>query len=337
MLEIKYEREVGHCAVSPYVKEVTITEVFPAVNSDKLDCVKFAELGWNAVAERGLRQVGDKVLFVPAESVIPFELSELLNVTKYLSKGRIRVTNLRGNRSEGLIVPREILEPYLPYILKWEDLPSVGMDGEREAASEVSLYFHKFYKMPNILNEPTTFDVGETLIYSEKIHGTNWRVGILPHPQTELNRLYTGSHEQALKPDAIANEKNVYVKTAKQVAYKLPSGYLFFGEIAGPGIQKKLTYGNGISYRMFAATKNGRYLPNDEFIGLCNKYDLNMVEFKEIIFKDIEQLRELSEGNSQYGNHIKEGCVFISKKYPERMAKCISSAYLELTNRSERH
>lgn len=336
-MKITYEREVDHCVVSPYVKEVTIVSVEPANDSDNLECIKFAELGWQAVAAKGLRKVNDKVFFIPAESVLPFELGEILDINKYLSKGRVRVTKLRGNRSEGVIVPYEIVEPYLPYILKWEDLPSVGMSGEAEKASEVSPYFHRFYKMPNILNEPDTFEKGETLVYSEKIHGTNWRVGHLPHPQTEVYRLYTGSHDVVLNPIATANENNVYVKTAHQIAQQLPDGYLFFGEIAGPGIQKKLTYGNKISYNMFAVTKAGQYLTKDELVELCDAHSLNVVNFKEIVFESIEQLRELSEGSSEYADHIKEGCVFISKKHPEKMAKCISSKYLEMKNQTERH
>ena len=144
-MEITYQRFIDHCEVSPYVKEVTITEVTPADNSDNLECIRFEEMGWNCVSQKGLRKVGQKVMFIPAESVLPFELGELLEITKYLSKGRVRVTKLRGNRSEGLIVERELIEDYLPYIMKWEDLPSTAMSGEQMSPSEVSPYMHRFY------------------------------------------------------------------------------------------------------------------------------------------------------------------------------------------------
>jgi RNA ligase (TIGR02306 family) len=337
-MQITYQREqFDHCTTSPYVREVTIISITPAVNSDNLECIKFLELGWQAVAAKGLHNVGNKVLFIPAESLLPFELGETLNVTNYLSKGRVRVTSLRGNRSEGIIVPREIVEPYLPYILKWEDLPAVGMSGDALAASKISPYMHRFYKMPNILNEPDLFEEGEELLYSEKIHGTNWRVGKLPHPQTEVHTLYTGSHDVVLDVDSVNNDNNIYVTTARAIQDHLPNGYLFFGEIAGPGIQKKLTYGKKISYNMFAATKAGEYITKEELITICNENGLNVVDFKSLIFNDIEQLRELSEGNSEYADHIKEGCVFVSKNSPDKMAKCFSSAYLEMRNRSERH
>jgi len=335
--KITYERDIEHCTVSPYIKFVTISDVYNAINSDMLDCVKFDEIGWQAVSARGTRKVGDRVLFIPAESVLPFELGELLDVTKYLSKGRVRVTSLRGNRSEGIIVEEDVIGPYIPYIMKWEDLPSISMCGQQLAAAEISPYIHRFYKMPNILNEPKTFDVGETIHYSEKIHGTNWRVGILPHPVTEELMLYTGSHDVVLQ----LTGENVYVRAATAVQENLPEGILFFGEIFGRGIQH-LNYGTVFGYRFFAATRRGEYLPIDEFTQICKLHNLPYVELSKIIFTgDIEPIRQLSEGQSEYADHIKEGIVMVSDKYPERMAKCISFVYLENKNgkrkRTERH
>jgi intein/homing endonuclease len=147
---------------------ITIKEVKPAINSDKLDSITFEEIGWSAVSQKGLHEAGKKVMFIPAESVLPFELGEKLEVTKYLSRGRLRAIKLRGNRSEGLIVDVDKVKPWLEYIMKWEDKPTIEMSGE---ASEGHPRFHKFYEMPNILNEPHVFEPGEKIYYSEKIHG----------------------------------------------------------------------------------------------------------------------------------------------------------------------
>jgi RNA ligase (TIGR02306 family) len=329
-----YERDVEHCPVSPYVREVTITSVEPAQNSDNLDCIKFAEMGWQCVSQRGLRQVGQKVMFIPAESVLPFALGEELGITNYLSKGRVKVTKLRGNRSEGVIVEKSLIKDYIPFIMKWEDPPTRAMMGEFMSPSEISPYMHTFYKAPNILNEPFTFDVGEELLYSEKIHGTNWRVGKLPHPATEEMQLYVGGHETVFK-DTV---DNVYLRASREVKDRLPEGILFFGEIFGKGIQdSKMTYGVIFGFRFFAASVKGMYLSHTELAILCKDHSLPCVEFKEFIFTDLEAVRELSEGKSTYAEHIKEGVFLVSVKYPEKMAKCISSSYLDKQNRKERH
>jgi RNA ligase (TIGR02306 family) len=329
-----YQRDVEHCSVSPYVREVTITSVEPAHNSDNLDCIKFAEMGWQCVSQRGLRQVGQKVMFIPAESVLPFALGEELEITNYLSRGRVKVAKLRGNRSEGIIVERELIEDYIPFIMKWEDPPTRSMMGEFLSPSEISPYMHKFYKAPNILDEPFTFAVGEELLYSEKIHGTNWRIGKLPHPVTEEMQLYVGGHETVFK-DTV---ENVYLNASRKIANKLPEGVLFFGEIFGKGIQgSKMTYGVTFGFRFFAASAKGVYMSHTELAALCKQYNLPCVEFKRIVFTDLEAVRALSEGRSSYAEHIKEGVFLVSVKYPEKMAKCLNGAYLEMQNRKERH
>ena len=170
-IKIEYERETGHCSVSPYVKEITIKSIEKGINSDNLYVVSFEEMGWNAVTSLTTYEVGQKVMFIPPESVLPNELGDKLNITKYLSKGRVKVSSFRGNRSEGIIVNREIVEPYLPHIMKWEDLPTIGMVGEQISPSDVPYDFIRFYKMPNILNEPNTFKGGDDIWFSEKIHG----------------------------------------------------------------------------------------------------------------------------------------------------------------------
>jgi len=70
------------------------------------------------VYQKGVYKPGDRVMFIPAESVLPFELSEKLGVTKYLSSGRLKVARLRGNRSEGIIEKPDTIHPYIKDILQ---------------------------------------------------------------------------------------------------------------------------------------------------------------------------------------------------------------------------
>ena len=151
-MNITYARDqYDHCEISDQIREVTISTVEPAQNSDNLDNIRFEEVGWNIVSQKGLHHLGKKVVFIPPESLVPLEFSDLIGVTSYLSKGRVKVVRLRGNRSEGLIVNKDLVEPYIQYILKWVDLPSGSMGGDALALSEVNINFTKFYKMPNIL------------------------------------------------------------------------------------------------------------------------------------------------------------------------------------------
>ena len=331
-MNITYARDqYDHCEISDQIREVTISTVEPAQNSDNLDNIRFEEVGWNIVSQKGLHHLGKKVVFIPPESLVPLEFSDLIGVTSYLSKGRVKVVRLRGNRSEGLIVNKDLVEPYIQYILKWVDLPSGSMGGDALALSEVNINFTKFYKMPNILNEPFTFTSGETLTYSEKIHGTNFRIAKLLHPETGIITLYVGSHNIALKDTG----SNVYWRAAKLIADRLPENILFFGEIYGKGIQH-LSYDVNFDVKLFAAKINDEYVTPVCLTRICKQNDLPCVAFKRLIFEDIEQLRIIADSSSEYTiNNIREGAVFVSDS--GRMAKCIGFEYLNSKNRIERH
>lgn len=334
-MEITFEREVAHCEVSPYVKEVTIDECCPAVNSDFLDRITFKEMGWNAIAQRGLHEPGKRVFFIPADSVLPKELSDLLDVTKYLSKGRVRVTRFRGNRSEGLIVDREKAEPYLPYILKWEDPPTTAMRGDAAPSKDVPIDFSKFYKMPNLLNEPNIFSVGENIYFSEKIHGTNTRCGLLKHPETGEYTLYVGSHNIVLKEG-----DNVYWRLVRTIADFLPQDYVFYGEIYGLGIQHLAYDLKTQAIIFFAASLNGEYLSPREFMRLCDASHLPRVKMHSTVYAGVEKTRMLADLESEYSiSHHREGVVLTSAEKPGRMAKVIGFEYLtsKKGKRTERH
>jgi len=338
-----YERDIAHCQPSPYVKKVTVKEQVDAANSDNLSLLSFKEIGWFCVDRKGDHKPGDKVLIIPPDSVLPFELSEELGVTKYLSKGRIRITRFRGNRSEGLVIPDQY-EKWVPYIYKWEDLPSIHMQGETLSSKEVPMIFEKFYKIPNILNEPHIFQVGEVLLYSEKLHGTNLRTAKLQHPETNEYQTYVGSHEIVLKE----SDKNIYWTTVKEALEKsIPKDIIFYGEIFGPGIQH-LHYGRKKpDVMIFAAagrteSRSLDYIRHEEVVRICEQYNLPHVKFHELVFESLEQIRQLADGNSEYTeDHFREGIVLVSKEHPDRMAKCIGFEYLQnkgqKKKRTERH
>lgn len=327
-MEVTYQREVSHCEVSPYVKMVTIKDIQPAQNSDFLDRVEFEELGWNAITKRGSNVIGETVMFIPPDSVLPFELSEALNITQYTNKGRVRVTKLRGNRSEGLIADRAIVEPYLPYIMKWEDLPThEQMRGDAMPLAQTPYSFSKFYKMPNILNEPFTFHDGEQVWISEKIHGTNFRFGVFQNPETGLYDDYVGSHNVVLK----YNEANLYWKAYNMYFNGcIPQDVLFFGEIYGPGVQDNFAYGlTGIAVAVFAIMLKGEYINPLNVMEYCVSLDLPVVSFHRHVFSGLEELREMADSPSEVTDkHGREGIVIVSDAFPNRMAKCIGFNYL---------
>jgi len=334
-----YERDVSHCSPTKYARDVTIKEVLPADNSDNLDRVVFDEIGWNAIAKRGVHQPGEVVFFIPPESVLPLELSEALGVTKYLSKGRVKAVKLRGNRSEGLIVEKTIAEVYLDHILQWEDPPTIHMSGEQLPYAEIPvLAFPEFVKIPNLLNEPDTFHEGESVWVSEKIHGTNTRFGVHPHPETGEATLYVGSHKTVLRE----TENNVYWQAVRKnvKAELLPVGVTFYGEIYGKGIQD-LHYDASLELRVFGACENGGYISVERLKELCKLYDIPTVDFSPVEFRNLEQAREWADlPSNMTQSHVREGVVILARdtRGDYRSAKVIGMSYLTRAgSKTERH
>ena len=336
---MKYERDVVHCSPSKYVRDVTIEEVLPAENSDNLDRIIFVEVGWNAIAKRGTHQPGDVVYFIPPESVLCFELSEALGVTNYLSKGRVKAISLRGNRSEGLIVDKLIAEPYLGSILQWEDPPTRNMSGEQLPNSETPiLAFQEFVKIPNLLNEPDIFTDGDSVWISEKIHGTNVRFGVHPHPETGEETLYVGSHRNVLRE----TDNNLYWQAIRKhiKPEQLPVGVTFYGEVYGKGIQD-LHYDVDIELKVFGLCKEGRYSSIKQLREMCGQCGVPVVQFISMEYHGLEWARSLADQPSQITqSHVREGIVIVGDDIngAYRAAKVIGMPYLTRKgSKTERH
>ena len=328
-----YDRNVDHCSPTTYLKIVTVDSIEPAINSDRLEIIKFKEIGWQVISQKGLHEVGKKLTYIAPESILPNEFAIAIGVHPYLNKSKVRVAKLRGNRSEGIVVDPEMVKPWIPHIYHWEDLPSIGMGGDAVPSQDIPMHVHKFYKMPNIMNEPETFYKDEDVFESEKIHGTNVRFGKFLHPLTGELTKYVGSHNVVLKEG-----DNLYWNVvSKSIDWdKLPTNALFFGEIYGRGVQD-LKYGiTDQQLKIFAISFNMDYLTQNEIYFICDVHDIPRIEKKLISFS-LDLVREIAETPSYYtDDHMREGIVLVSKSHPDRMAKCLNFKYLDRKGGTER-
>jgi len=331
-MNVTYEREVSHCEKSPYLQEVTVLNIYPAINSDFLEILQFKEIGWQIVTKKGEYHKGDRLFFCPPESVIPIELAEEQNITNYLKKGLVRVVRLRKNVSAGLPLGIEIGKKWKDYILHWNDPPRLCMGGDITAREDVPFLFTKFFNMPNLRNVPYTFYDGELIVYSEKIHGCSCRLSLMTNPKTGEKELYIGSHNVVLKEDM----NNLYWRTIKthlddnKIQLQDALDLEFFGEVYGPGIQNGYTYGlKEPKFVIFNISKNGKYFHPDQIEETCKLLKLPCVIYHRDTF-DMKKMENIAESPSEYTDkNIREGIVLISSETPDKMAKLVSLRYLE--------
>jgi len=323
-----------------------IKEIKEHTNADALDIAVVK--GWEVIVPLKLYRPGDKVIFVPVDSLIPVELSDKMGITKYLAKeGRVRTAKLRGEYSQGVIIDlKHLLDieskptmkdvdslavgtnvASLLGIIKYE--PPVRMQMSGDCRPDHPGFF-KYTNIENYNNFPDIFQEGEIVSITEKIHGTNFRVANI------AGELFAGSHNSNLKPC----DKNLYWRAAKMMKLDeiLQPGEQIFGEIYGD--VQELKYGFKGGHRKFTVAFldlmiNNRYVHDEELKYYLVKNDLSS---PPLLYYGpwSKDLISLAEGNSIVINadNIREGMVIkpIIERWDENLngrviLKIISKSY----------
>lgn len=297
------------------VEVCTIDDVRPHTNADALElCVV---KGWQCVTQKGLRKKGDKIVYVPADTLMPVELSDKMGITKYLSKGRVRCAKLRGEPSFGVImeaepgweVGRDVAEhfgltKYVP--------PLRATAGDAETPHPL---MQKYTEIENLRNFPDVFVPDEEVVLTEKLHGTNCKIGMIE------GEWMAGSMEVRRKrpeEDKLAGSiywmpyliegvrtfvENAAAAGAKQV--------LVFGEVYGKVQNLSYDKPGSLGFAAFDILIDGKYLGYPEFKRMCRVHGIPTVPEIAVGPFALEFVRGFSGGNTTIAGatHIREGVV----------------------------
>lgn len=256
-----------------------ILEINPHPNADRLALATV--YGFQVVVQKDRYKVGDQILYIPIDSIIPEWLeSRLFEPTSKvkLNNSRVRQIKLRGLASQGMIVDiSDVLDRIIPLqhidevdvsqilgIIKYEPpAPQVNTPGVkrlRNRKHEHSL-FHKYNGLSHAKWYPNFFRGGDEVVIQEKLHGTNARLSILPYEANTLKKKLLKFFRLAPKEERVYGSNNVDITAAteykgfygedvygncfhKMNAFdKVRLGEIVYGEIIGPSIQKNYTYG----------------------------------------------------------------------------------------------
>lgn len=245
-------------------KVVPIT-ILPHPNAEKLELAQVAD--YRCVVGKDLYKTGDLVAYIPEAAVVPeWALKHYGYWNEEQDKGllagskgdRVKAVKLRGEVSQGLVfpcrpVPEKAIGPAIVYqgedgklhhyvvqegqdvkdilnIVKWEPPIPVGMAGEVYNCGQAVTVD---YDIENLKKYPDVLQEGEEVIFTEKLHGTSFQIGLLPviekydndnhfHVQTNNGEGYffigskgLGAQGLCFK-DVEANTNNVYVRAARQ-------------------------------------------------------------------------------------------------------------------------
>jgi len=297
------------------VEVCRIDRVLAHPNADRLELAQIK--GWQCVVPRGRYQAGSLVTYIPVDAVLPAPLAERLGIAKYLTNGRVRCARLRGEPSYGVLVDVEDpswtegtdvrahygIEKYVP--------PLRVSAGDAETPHPL---FASYTDIENLRNFTGIFEPGEEVSVTEKIHGTNCRVGLVE------GEWMAGSMEVRRKrppPEETARSTYWFPTTldpVRALVQELAAGRhqaILYGEVYGAKIQS-LSYGkaNELGFAAFDALADGRFLDVDELAALCARHGVPKVPE---VFRgpfSLEAIRAASGGRTTFAaDHIREGVV----------------------------
>jgi len=274
-----------------------VAEVVAHPNADRLEIVKI--LGTQTIASKGEYKVGDRVVFFPPDILIPGDVSDALGVAKYLKTTtwegfkfpcRVAACRLRGVPSYGFIIRAgdqplgtDVSADYRA--VKYEP-PLCTRDRRRfqgDCAADHPA-FHKYTDIQNYWRYAVILPEGTSVRITEKIHGTNSRVGYI---RTEEGYLFMGgSHKTNRKEHDAAGNRSLYWQplTPNMLGMLVALSddkhdVVVFGELFGPGIQD-LSYGvplGEVGYQVFDITVDGRYIDWNDLQAACGTHNIATV------------------------------------------------------------
>lgn len=292
---------MGNAMSTHKVPVMVIDNIVKHPNADKLEIVQLA--GWECVTQKDKYKVGQMIVYVPVDSILPWELEQQLfppGSKIKLGKSRVRSIKIRGYVSQGLILsPEEVkLENYFDGMDVMEHLGikkyepplkhTPGVMQVKTAKRHVNKNFKEYTDLENFKWYNRMFQEGlEEVVISEKLHGTNARYGWVKHCNPGLLKRIgmklglVSTHEFCWGSRRVQIQNkwfykgyygfDVYTKILKQYNLDkvIPKGYVVYGEIVGDGIQKNFNYGCGPGVHEFyifdIARDDGSYLSFKEY------------------------------------------------------------------------
>lgn len=298
-------------------------------NADKLALVRIDDMRVVCVRKDEWKD-GDLGAFIQADMVVP-ETADF----EWLGKDhRIRPRKFRGLMSWGLLVPApegaklgdDVAEQM--GIVRYQPPESgIALSGQMDKAPSCypSVYdLESYYKYKHLLQ------TGETVVVTEKIHGTNSRFVYWD------NRMHAGSHHTWQKPGQGVYWKALEKYPQIEIFCRTHEGFVVYGEIFGKGIQD-LDYGaepGEIYFRVFDIRDSSTWL----WVAYHDIYCCSGMPSVPSLYigpYEPDKVSELISGKSVLAEHIREGIVVgpIKDRYDPEIGrvklKAVSMEYLE--------
>lgn len=292
--------------------KVPLTQILaidPHPNADRLEIATV--YGFQVVVKKGQYRVGDAVVYIPIDSILPQWLEDkLFPYTKNaegvmvppaitLHNHRVRQIRIRKMASQGMLIDTQDVAEKVNFkkarteddlaetlgVTKYEPpapgpSSTIGRDKQRNKTYEHP-QFHKYNGLDNIKWFPTLFKEGEIVHIQEKLRGTNARASLLPYRTNTLFRKFMKFIGLAPKAERCYGSNNVQKAVAP--ADGPAKGHFYSEDVWGNVFQ---------ALDVFSKLKLGESVYGEICgPGIQANYDYGLKEHKFFLF-DVKKLGE---------------------------------------------
>ena len=268
--------------------KVPVTKILAINEHPNATALEYAVVyGFNVIVRKGEYKVGDVVLYIPIDSILPVTLETQIfgpDSKIKLNKSRVRQIKIRGYYSQGMLInlsdtlefmknhcglrshiTENFFEVEKDYssalgVVKYEP-PAAGYQGalarKRDKPME-NPFFHKYGGIDNIKWYPDLFQPDEIVSITEKIHGSNIRAGYVPFVANSLWRKFLKLIKMAPTHQWCYGSNNVQLQSRWN--YKGFYGTDVYGKVLEKyGVKDKLKPGEVIYGELYGHGIQGGY------------------------------------------------------------------------------
>jgi RNA ligase (TIGR02306 family) len=342
-----------------------IDAINPIPDADTIEVASFG--GWKVVVKKGEHQVGELVIYCEVDSFIPNNIAPFLtkegktpSVYEGVSGERLRTIRLRGQLSQGLVLPLKLL--WTNNFVDWSKCPwDFQSDWDSDPDSVLGIDVTEYlgivkYEPPvpaqlagvvkgafpsvfpktdeeRIQNLSNDWAYLKTLAYevTEKLEGSSMSVGLIDGEfivcsrnlnlkETEGNSLWAQARRYNIEANLRHHEFN---------------NIIIQGEIVGEGIQGNHYNLKGQDFYVFTIydIERGQFYTPEERLTLVQ--DLGLKHVPTVVWNfvfpedtSIEQVLEAANGKSQLVDKLREGLVYKQMASGPVHWKAVSDEYL---------
>ncbi len=324
-----------------------IDRIRPIEGADAIECAVIG--GWTVVIKKGEFTVGQLAVYCEIDSWIPTEIAPFLSKGKEprefegVKGERLRTVKLRGQLSQGLLLPLSEFSPFIEGddvsevfgIKRWEMAVPAQLAGQVRGNFPSEIPKTDQERVQNLVKEiDAAIESGLRFEVTEKLEGSSMTCYQI------RGEFGVCSRNLDLKKD----ENNAFWKAAiadsiEERMKEVDENWDFAiqGELIGPGIQGNIYKLKDIEFRVFDVynIQEGRYLDPQARIDLIKRMGLKHVPVlfsnadlrSDLGLGNVEEIVAFADGRSEIAQTGREGVVF--KQTGGGMSfKAISNKYL---------